>query len=237
MRPGAVTTRQLRRMGSAWKQGEHVIITGPTGSGKTNLARYVVEERIRRGGFVLNMVMKLKPDDTILKEYRGWTRWERMKRHPNPSENRVLLWPRTDKLGAREALALQKEVFSEAIDTLTKVGMWTVQCDEGLYAVHPQFLNLGAEWSLLQAMGRSSRLSLVTLAQRPAHMPLLVWTSASYGFIGQSRESADLKRLAEMGGPLSSRELGARLARQTKHDFTFIDVGQTLPPESVNLSR
>lgn len=234
---GPRTRAQMNKLGSVWRQGEFILITGPTGSGKTTLARQVVQQRLNRRGYVAVFVGKLGRDETIERDYRGWTRWKTWKDSPNVTDNKVLLWPDTDRYKQiPDKRAHQREVFERAFNRLANVGEWTIQVDEGLYTVNPSFLNLGDHLSMLHAMGRSSRLTMVTLAQRPAHLPLIVYSSASHVFAGRAREEADRKRLAEVGGMASSRELGARISKQKRHEFTWIPVAQDWPPETVDLS-
>jgi energy-coupling factor transporter ATP-binding protein EcfA2 len=237
MEIGPVTREQLRRLDSLWEQGRHIAITGSTGSGKTLLARQVYQIRINHGGHVVVFVAKLKEDETIAEEYRGWTRWKTWKKKPSPYENRVLLWPDTRRMTMRQALAHQKEVFAEAFDALGQHGVWTVGVDEGLYTSDPKFLNMAQELAMLHALGRSAKLTVVSLAQRPAHLPLIVYSSASHAFIGRTREAVDLKRVAELGGKKGSRQLAPRIAEQGKHDFLWIPIDADLDPEPVNLKR
>lgn len=238
MRIGPRSQEQLSRLAREWKQGEHILVSGGTGSGKTILARHLDQIRVERGGFTMVMVCKLRRDDTITKEFKGWTRWEKMKKSPAPHENRILLWPNTDKEKTmRGALNLQREVFADAFDILSRVGKWNLHVDEGLYVCSPQFLNLSQELAMLHALGRSSKLTITTLVQRPSNVPLILYGSASHAFVGRTRESGDLKRLAEMGGKASARELGDRIAAQGRHDFLWVPVAPDWEPETVNLSK
>lgn len=234
MKTGPLFNSQMRRLKHGWKQGEHVLISGPTGSGKTLLGRHVNQIRIDNGGHVVVFIAKLKPDQTILDEYKGWTRWTSWKKNSFPQ--RVLLWPDvSNKKTLKGALLHQKEVFGEALDELAKVGKWAVDFDEGLYMTNPSFLNFGQEIAMLHAMGRSSNLTLITKVQRPSHIPLIVFSSASHAFIGRSREQVDVKRLSELGGNVSAKDLAGRIAAQGRHDFLWIPVATDKQPETVNL--
>lgn len=238
MRPGPETIKQLNRLRGTWKQGEHVLISGSTGSGKTALARHVVQLRHDNGGHVIVFVAKPNEDKTIKDDFKDFTRWKSFKkRHPS-YENRILLWPDLKGLKTmKEILAHQREVFSDAFDQISKQGKWTVQVDEGLYTVAPSFLNMADELGMAHAVGRSNGLTMVTLTQRPSHLPLILYGSAAHAMVGRTREQGDQKRLAELGARESSKELSARIATQGRHDFTWIPVAPDWPAETLNLAR
>lgn len=228
----------MKRMRQDWKPGEHVLINGSTGSGKTKLARHLDEIRINNGGFVVVMVGKLGKDETISEDYAGWTRWTQWKKNPTRSENRVLLWPDTDKVKTiPEKRRLQQEVFTEAFDGLSNTGNRTLHIDEGLYTCNPSYLNLADHVGMIHAMGRSSKLTIITLTQRPSHLPLIIYSSASHAFVGRIQEASDLKRLSELGGKESAKSLSGRITAQSKHDFTWIPVATDKDPEPLNLTR
>lgn len=238
MKIGPRTADQFKRLAQTWEQGEHVLISGATGSGKTALARHVDQIRIDRGGHVVVFVCKMRPDKTILEDYKGWTRWTDAKRITKPSahENKILLWPDTAKAKTmRDALDIQKNVFGDAMDKLSQVGKWNLHVDEGLYVTNPSFLNFGQELAMLHALGRSSNLSITTLTQRPSHLPLIIYSSASHAMIGRTREQVDLKRLSELGARESAKELASRINAQGRHDFLWLPVAPDWEPETVNL--
>jgi energy-coupling factor transporter ATP-binding protein EcfA2 len=239
MKPGPRTREQLARLGRVWKQGEHILVSGSTGSGKTALARHIVQLRANRGGHVVVFCMKPLEDPTIVEEYKDFTRWKSWKKRPSSWENRVLLWPDVKKAkGNKDAiLEIQSEVFQEAFDGINKAGHYTVQIDEGLYTTSPTFLNMASDLAMAHAIGRSGRLTMVTLTQRPSHLPLILYGSASHAFVGRTREASDQKRLAELGAREGGKALANQIADQGRHDFLWIPVAPDWPAESVNLAR
>ncbi len=236
MRIGPVTREQLLRLRMQWSQGDHVLVTGPTKSGKTELTRRLDQIRIDAGSYVVVFVCKLQPDETILKSYAGWTRWTRWHKRVKPTENRILLWPRVEGKSVDEAMALMREVFEEALKEISKTGKWTVHLDEGLLLSSPHFLGLSDLIGMMYALMRTAKTTMITLAQRPAHLPVAIYPNLSHAFIGRASELPDLKRLADMDGP-SSRELRDVIMANGTHDFTWIKVGSKEPPEQVNLIR
>jgi hypothetical protein len=236
---GPESRKQMARLKRVWEQGEHVLISGATKSGKTALARHVVECRAQRGGFVVVFAAKPNEDKTLIEDYlnKGFTKWTRFKK-PSTWDRRIVLWPNTSRMKTdKEKLAHQKDVFLDAFDKINDKGRWTVQIDEGLYTVSPTFLNMSDNLAMSHAVGRSNKRSMVTLTQRPAHLPLILYGSASHAFVGRTRELADQKRLAELGAKESSRELAARIAQNARHDFTWIPVAPDWPAETINLAR
>lgn len=233
---GPKTRAQMTRLGMTWHQGGHVLITGGTGSGKTELARQIIEQRIQKGGFVVVFMCKLE-DETISNSYRGFKRWKTWKSRPRVDENRILLWPDVEGKPLREALVIWKREFRNALDDISRTGKWTVQFDEGLFIASPAYLGLAQEMGMMYQLMRSMKGTMITLAQRPAHLPVTIYANIEHAFVGRASELPDLKRLADLDGPTNSRELRDIIAMNGRHDFTWIPVGPGWSPEQVNLTR
>lgn len=237
MKAGPRTQSQLARLRSVWKQGEHIFVTGSTGSGKTALARHIVEIRAQRGGHVVVFCMKPLPDPTIINDYADFDRWQKWKKRITRDDKRILLWPDVSKAkGNRKAiLEIQHGVFQEAVDAVNASGKWTVQYDEGFYMAHPSFLGMADDMAMSHAIGRSGELTCVTLAQRPAHIPVIIYGSASHALVGRTRENQDMKRVAELGPKEGSRQLASTISGLGRRDFLWIPVAEDWDAEVVNL--
>lgn len=236
-RLGPHATMTLRNLALTWEQGQHVLIAGGTGSGKTLLARYLDQIRLDKGGSVVVFIGKLQDDNTIADHYKGWTRWTTWPANPNPNERKVLLWPKVEGLDYASAMELLKREFRKALQAISVKGHWTVHLDEGLMMSESKQLNLGADIGAMYALMRSARGTMITLAQRPANLPLSIYSNLSYAFVGYAREQSDLTRLANLGSRLSARELANVIQKNGRHDFTFIDAVNNSLPTKINLAR
>jgi len=232
--PNARST--LQHLSLNWRQGEHFLVTGGTGSGKTLIARYLDQIRLDKGGSVVVFVGKLQADSTLSEHYKGWTRWKRW-RKPGPRDRKILLWPDVENKPFDEASALMREVFLEALREISKVGKWTVHLDEGLLMVDSRQLNLGTQIAMMSSLIRSAEGTLIVLAQRPSHLPLVLYSNLSYALIAYARERSDLERLSNLDGKVSRREMESILQSNKRYDFTFIDAVGNRPPTRFNLTR
>lgn len=215
-----------------WKQGEHVFIAGSTGSGKTTIARTLVERRSHVITFAV------KPYDSTLKnDFADWDvvgSWKEIE----PHMNRIILWPKPKKnWTAAQFKAHQRNVFNDAFDRLLRARNWCVLIDEGKYMSDPKFGGVGDQIEMLHYIGRASGTSVVTLAQRPAHIPLAVLSSASHAYIAKTRLGTDAKRLSELGG-IDPRELQNVLASlPNRHEFVYTPTQGDGTPAIVNTAR
>lgn len=239
-RLGPVARSQLNQLALSWKQGEHVLITGGTGSGKTLLARYLDEIRIKAGGSVVVFVCKLQPDPTILRHYpasQGWKRWTTWKKKPSAGDNRILFWPKVEGLPATEALKVFRTEIHKALDEISKVGKWTVHLDEGLFITNPVYVGASEQVGLMYQLMRSSKGTMLTLAQRPSHMPLTIYSNIDQAFVSRAPNQEDVKRLANLDSSMPAKELQALINSNGKHDFTWLDIHKGKGPQTINLAK
>lgn len=182
-------------------------------------------------------VAKLRPDSTITEHYRGWTRWKTWKKRPSMVDDRILFWPAVEGLNPEEAAEVMQREFSHALSEIGRIGKWTVHLDEGLLMCSPAYLGLGNVIGMMYALMRSSKGTMITLAQRPSHLPVSIYANLSHAFVGRASELPDLKRLADMDSSVNSKVLQRMIQANSKHDFIWIPIGQDWPPERMNLAR
>lgn len=201
-----------RLIQSTWEQGEHVMVNGPTGVGKTTLIAKILG--VRR--YVVMFVTKTY-DKTITDNFKDFEiirEWP-----PRFTQEKVLLWPKQGKT-IRETIAIQRRVFRKAMDSIFTDRNWTTVFDEQNYICKE--LGLEEENKMFQHQGRSSGLSVVNGAQRPAFVPLITMSGSTHYFLWQNTLKADLTRLSDIGG-VDKRELEANMLTLSKHEFIYIN--------------
>lgn len=202
-----------------WQQGQHATLIGPTGAGKTTAALALLAERERRRGSIV--VAGTKPRDQTLNRLRGKRgRGYRLRRDwpPGAHEQRVLLWPR---LRGRSDQPRQADTLGRMLDDVFAQGSWTLYVDELLYAVNK--LHLEPHLSLIWEQGRAMGVTLITTTQRPRHVPVVTYSASSLVLLWRTSEEQDQRRLAEIGGGLSSRSIAREVADLERHEILAID--------------
>jgi hypothetical protein len=222
MQPFATHMRTLK-----WEQGDHVLLSAPTKAGKTTLASKLISKRSHAVIFVTKM-----KDPTFQSEFRDWTRFYQWK-DIRPYHTRVLLWPKPGKT-IRETLAIQRETFAYALDAIAREGNRAVIVDEALMFTDPKILGFGTEVGMMHYYGRSSGISMMTLTQRPAWIPKVIYSSVTHAYVARTRDKGDLKRLSDMGG-IDPREVATSITQlPTRHDYLYLNPQGDASPVVVN---
>lgn len=190
-----------------FKQGDHVAILGPTGTGKTHIALAVAELR----SYV--MLLACKPKDPLIDDAigRGYylvptNKLEVPYTDGVPHHKRVIYWPRMStgkgSVGNQYLLEaerrLQKPLIAGALGYVRKNGHWCVVLDEGTWICRDLGLQRQVDSALTQF--RTLNASVVVLGQRPAWMGRYVLSQPTHLFIFQTSNSDDLKALGDISG-------------------------------------
>lgn len=169
----------------SWRQGEHVTIIGMTGSGKTTLARTLLDMRKWR------IMLVTKPDDLTWAGWRSVPSVDRIRPQPSDRDgqpDRGTSWRLTPPY-ERQGVA-----FSQAFDYAYNHGHWCLYVDE---TYHVQ--DKGLEHKLVKVLtqGRSKRVSVVCGVQRPSWVSRFVFSEATHLFTFQCGDRRDLKALRD----------------------------------------
>lgn len=190
------TTSQVAK----WKQGEHVIIIGDTGSGKTYLESKLLDLRDHV------IVAKTKPDDIKFKGYR------KIKSHKD------LMDLKTSKFVLDTGFDPARQYYEiyNTIGLAWKQEGWTLAVDETYYWT--AVLRLERQLNMLLTQGRSKKLTIVAGMQRPAWISRFALSQATHAFIFRC-EGRDRITISQA---LSPRVLGP-LGELKQYEFVYFN--------------
>lgn len=208
-----------------WKQGQHALAVGGTGTGKSTVAGEFLPRRAQ----VVVAVSKGMDEIFDGPYYRDYE----IIRHWRPGKKqRVMLWPENQK-SLRETKAHKTKVFQEMFDNILLVrGNWCIDIDETHYM--SDTLGLKGEVTDIMEQGRSAGISAWNNTQRPAGIPLAVYVNTTHAWLFQAQEEYDVDRLARMANKYTNaKEMKANLdvlESFEKHEFIYLDRTGRIPP-------
>jgi len=141
-----------------------------------------------------------------------------------PLTHRVVFWPQfPEKVSAEERARRQAVAIRHALDWADRTGGWAVVVDETMWVVEQ--LRLERALNSVWFQGRTQGVSVIACAQRPARVPRLAFSSATYLFVWQTSDKQDLERLREIsaGFPKDVIDESVTSLDSTRHECLFID--------------
>jgi hypothetical protein len=220
-----------------FRQGDHVAIIGPTGTGKTHIALELAELRDYA------LFVACKPKDPLIQELvahgyfiSGSLEIPYVERPPGsrrfvPAYSRVVYWPRLSderirKLKPADLLrtekAMQKPAVGAAIGYVRKNGAWCLILDEATWVCRDLGLQRDVDSALFQF--RTLDASLILCGQRPAWMGRYALSQPTHLFLFQTSHKDDVKALGDISGVNFDRvvETVASLNHR-KHEVLYVN--------------
>lgn len=210
-----------------WRQGEHVALIGPTGSGKTTLALSILPRR----GYVA--VMATKPKDSTLKQFaarhgfrvmqawddRGF--WRGRGRVSPVKVPRRIIWPNALDPEMSKVVARQQKTFYQAINAMFHEGSWCIYIDELWW--FGTMLKMDQAVKMLLQQGRSLGISLVVATQRPAFIPLEVYDQSTHLFFWRDNDERNLARISGVSSEHSAETVRNAVAGLKPHQVLYVN--------------
>lgn len=208
-----------------WRQGEHVVIVGPTGSGKSVLMRSLMTRR----DWVTVLCSKKRDatyTDYLNSGYIRALKWPPPLPPKGADSQHVLLWP---KIGNISDLDTLNPIFSHCLDSVFVDEGWCVGLDD-LYFLCKR-AKLQGQIEALNYQVRSMGVSLVSCLQRPAWVPRTTWDQASHAFVRRLADTEDLRTIRGLA-PGTTRDLETWTRQLGRYEWLYLPVahGDAYPP-------
>lgn len=182
---------------------EHVLILGPTGSGKTRMALDALSIVARKKNPAI--IFAMKPRDETLDQFAQANKFQEVRYWP-PAATKwrpekppgYILKPPHNMRDIRWTRQKHYDVFQEAILDSYAKGNRIIFADE-TYSLTNE-LPLTDELVTVWTKGRSMNCSLWAASQRPAYIPTWAYSQSSHFFIAYDPDKRSRKRYEEISG-------------------------------------
>lgn len=167
------------------------------------------------------MAIGTKPADPTLQRlikeegYKKITEWPDYL--PLDLYQRYVLWP---KFKRPSDVKHQQQVIARGIAEMFVQRGWAIFADELSYLTRT--LKLGPLMTTVWQQGRSIGLSLISGTQRPAWVPLEMYSQATHLFLWRENDKVNLRRMADIGGADSIR-IAQHVAQLDNHEALYVN--------------
>ena len=200
-----------------WEQGQHVFVAGPTGSGKTVLARYLLR---RRAWVVVLGVKNRDPELYAPFQAEGYNLERTFDPHPDEDHPiKVLFAPTSQAEDVDDEWAEKHAKFKAALNGIRHAGGWTVYADDIMFM--SKQLRLRSSFDALWQIARSEGVSLVASSQEPVDVPPMAYTNASHLFLFKVLDRRRAERVGEQSG-VNRDVVQETVLRLPKHEFLYV---------------
>jgi hypothetical protein len=181
-----------------WEPGQHVVLVGPTGSGKTTTAVQICSLR----PWVLACDIK-GGDETLAKS--GWpriTKWPLSgKLYDEIAEGREFRAIIGDSARGSAAMDRRRRLIHRVLNDVWQQGGWTIFVDDlQLLTDTRRSQNLSLQLEEFLVAARDAKVSIVSNLQAPRRVPRAASDQASWLVTFLTRDTDVVNRLAEMAG-------------------------------------
>ena len=208
----------------AHRQGEHVAIVGPTGSGKSvlglSLCQILAQRKTRDGRPASVVILANKPRDRTLAAL-DWPRIRTVKDWPpGYGQEACIVWP---KYGDPEtATTRQAAFYRPLLRRIFAEGGQTVYIDEvaDFEEPKPDGMGLRALTGKYWKAGRALDLTMIAGTQRPRSVSRAMWSEPTFVCIFRLDDVDDARRVGEIGG--DRRHVAGLVDKLGGHEFLVI---------------
>lgn len=234
-----------RRFARLFQQGHQVVILGGPDAGKTHLGVLLAEIR------TYTFMIVTKPRDPLipLMSGRGWAVSNTLEpatqllyvtddkgkpvidpqtgvQKVQPLYPRFVYWPQPlpdPNLTLRQDAQVKAAQIQAAFMLIKRHGSWCLLVDELNYL--SQTLGLRDDLAEMYHTARSNKVSIIGAAQRPSWVPRAAVDNPSHIFVFQAGDREELRRLGEITGGLSYKEMAAEISTLSwaKHEFLYVN--------------